>query len=243
MHYEDGYRCDKRPRDGLNKLAIEKGMQQMRTSFRRLLVATAVLAVSSCTAQAAPQMAPSVGKAPTDRPLPKNRSCQDGKFHWGKVTRKDTLIAASDAHREHIPAGRTATFTYTLVPIRTLKSGVTPPRANDAISPQKAVTALEKETGLDLAKAGTTFTLGPEDKTLETKSGKSSGVIVATVSIETVEAPFLYGCGSEKDDVRGTLTTWQPAPYTSLIKCGIKDELSRPEVEAEALMCGQRNSD
>lgn len=215
----------------------------MRNSFRRLMVAAAVLAVSSCTAQAAPETAPSVGKTSTDRPLPKNWSCQDGEFHWGKVARKNTLVAVSDAHPENIPAGQTAKTTYTLVPIRTLKSGVTPPRANDATNPQRAVNALEKETGLDLAKAGTTFTLAPEDKTLETESGKSSGVIVAMVAVETVEAPFVYGCGSGKDGVRGTLTTWQPVPYTSLFKCGIKEGLSRPEVEAEALMCGQRNSD
>lgn len=213
----------------------------MGNSFRRLMAAAAVLAVSSCTAQAAPQAASSVGKTPTGRPLPKDWACREGKFHWGKVTRKNTLVAVSDAHPENIPAGQTAKTTYTLVPIRTLKSGVTPPRANDATDPQRAVTALEKETGLDLAKAGTTFTLAPGDKTLETESGKSSGVIVAMVAVDTVEAPFIYWCGSGNESVRGTLTTWQPAPYTSLFKCGIKEQLSQPEAEAEALMCGQRN--
>ncbi|MFD5722651.1 hypothetical protein [Streptomyces sp. NPDC127036] len=159
------------------------------------------------------------------------------------MTHKDTLVAVSDAHQEDIPAGKTEKFTYHLAPIRTVTSAVTPDRKGDEVNAQAAVASLESATGLELAKAGTTFTLGPGERELSTSSGKSSGVMVAVVSIDTVEAPFSYGCSNDQEkSVRGTLATWQPGPYSSLFKCGIKEKLPRPEAEAEALMCGQVNS-
>ncbi|MFF1517086.1 hypothetical protein [Streptomyces sp. NPDC058305] len=159
------------------------------------------------------------------------------------MTHKDTLVAVSDAHQEDIPAGKTEKFTYHLAPIRTVTSAVTPDRKGDEVNAQAAVASLESATGLELAKAGTTFTLGPGERELSTSSGRSSGVMVAVVSIDTVEAPFSYGCSNDEEkSVRGTLATWQPGPYSSLFKCGIKETLPRPEAEAEALMCGQVNS-
>jgi hypothetical protein len=213
----------------------------MNRSLRYTVAVAAVLAVSSCTGQAAPKASPSARTVSAGRPVPKTRPCRSGHFHWGRVTQKDTLVAVSDAHHENIPAGKKEKFTYRLVPVRTFTSAVTPSRTGAAVNAQAAVTSLESETGLDLAKIGTPYTLGPGQKTLSTtSSGKSTGVLVAVVAVNAVEAPFLYGCRDDgTDGMRGTLTTWEPGPSTSLVKCGINEALSRPEVEAEALMCGQ----
>ncbi|GAA3074317.1 hypothetical protein GCM10010448_66000 [Streptomyces glomeratus] len=95
----------------------------------------------------------------------------DGKFHWGKVTRKDTLVAVSDAHHEDIPTGRTARTTYHLVPIRTLESAVTPSRTDDAVDAQAAVASPENETGLDPAKAGAVDTVEAPSSTAAAVAG------------------------------------------------------------------------
>ncbi|MFJ4002061.1 hypothetical protein ACIPWL_01130 [Streptomyces sp. NPDC090023] len=216
---------------------------------RYAALVAAALAVSSCTAQAAPQASPSArtavdGKSLTDRPTPKSWICEGGKFHWGHVSRRNTLVAVSEPHRAEIPAGKTETWSYRLTPLRALKSSVTPPGADKAVDAQAAVTSLEGVTGLELAKAGTTFTLTPEDETAVVKTyGKATGVIAAVVSVEAVEAPFVYGCGTGKEGgVRGTLTTWKPFTYSSMFKCGIDAELSQAEVDAEALICGQKDT-
>ncbi|MFJ8082991.1 hypothetical protein ACIQ6Y_20580 [Streptomyces sp. NPDC096205] len=145
----------------------------------------------------------------------------------------------SDPQEVHIPAGKTARSTFNLVPLRTLKASVYPSLPHGAVDEQAAVDSLAELTGLDLMKVGTTFTLTEGDKTLTTSSGKFDGVLVAVVGVDTVEAPFVYGCDtSGREAVRGTLTTWSPATYSALFKCGIRENLSEVELEAEALLCG-----
>ncbi|MFE1444407.1 hypothetical protein [Streptomyces sp. NPDC058739] len=222
-------------------------LTMINTARNSALTATvvAVLATASCTTpEATPPKAarPSASQTSTaSRALPNNWACKDGTFHWGKVTKRETLAAVSDAQEVHIPAGKTAKSTFDLVPLRTLKAAVSPapPSTLDA---QAAVDSLAELTGLDLVKVGTTFTLGEGDKSLTTSSGKFDGVLVAVVGVDTVEAPFVYGCGaSGREAVRGTLTTWSPATYSALFACGIREELSEVEVEAEALLCGERS--
>lgn len=213
----------------------------MNRPLRGAAVLAAVLATASCTAEASQAHPSASAPSKASRTLPSNGACPAGTFHWGKITKQETLAAVSDPQELHIPAGKTVASTFDLVPVRTLTAAVTPSRTNDAVDPQAAVAALADETGLDLAKPGTTFTLSKGDKTLKTSSGKFDGVLVAAVGIDTVEASFVYGCGTHTgESVRGTLTTWSSATESGLFKCGIDAEL--PKAEAEALVCGERSS-
>ncbi|MFD8804426.1 hypothetical protein [Streptomyces sp. NPDC059597] len=219
----------------------------MNTALRCVAAALAILAVSSCTARTASTAPPakqaSDGKATADRTLSKRRTCRGGDLHWGPVRRRDTLVAVSDAHHEEIPVGRTESWTYRLTPLRTLTSAITPSGVNGRVDAHAAVTSLEKRTGLDLARADTVFTLRPGQRNRTVESGRSSGVMVAAVSVGVVEASFVaHGCGDDSGsgserDARGTLTTWTTGSSFSLLKCGIDEKLSPAEREAETLMC------
>ncbi|MGJ5826980.1 hypothetical protein [Streptomyces ossamyceticus] len=215
----------------------------MNRPLRGAATLVAVLVTASCTADAAPQAGPSASKtSAASRTLPKNWTCQKQRFHWGKVTKREKLAAVSDAQEIHIPAGRTVASTFDLVPLRTLKAAISPALPDGTVNPQAAVDSLAEQTGLDLAKVGTTFTLSKGDKTLKTSSGKFDGVLVAVVGVDTVEASFVYGCGAEEQEaVRGTLTTWSAATYSALFACGIREDLSAVEIEAEALLCGEQS--
>ncbi|WP_329547142.1 hypothetical protein OG548_25890 [Streptomyces sp. NBC_01356] len=213
----------------------------MSTSLRGAAALAAVLAATSCTASPAAQTAPPSGKASASRSVPQNWSCQEGKFHWGKVVKQETLAAVSDAQKVEIPAGKTAETSLELVPIRSMKATVSPSLPDDAVNPQAAVASLEEETGLELEKVGTSFTLSEGDKIVKTESGKFSGVLVAVVGVKTVEASFVYGCSTPgRESMRGTLTTWSPTTYSGLFKCGIDEELPEVEAEAETLLCGEK---
>ncbi|MDX3458822.1 hypothetical protein PV396_44065 [Streptomyces sp. ME02-8801-2C] len=218
-------------------------MLKINRPLRGTAALAAVLATASCTADTASEARPSAAApAAAARALPQNWTCQAGRFHWGTVTRRDTLVAVSDPQEVHIPEGKTAASTFDLVPVRTLRSVVTPSFPKDALDPQSAVDSLAEKTGLDLAKAGTTFALSAADKSVTTSSGKFDGVLVAVVGVDVVEAPFVHGCDTKgRGAVRGTLTTWSLATSSSLFKCGIDEKLPAVETEAEALVCGERN--
>lgn len=210
-------------------------------SLRGVAIFAVGLTATSCTANAAPNPGPSANKASVNRTVPKNWTCQNGKFHWGKVVKREVLVAVSDAQQFDVPAGKTVKAEFEAVPVRSLKSAVTPALPDDtALDPQAAVGSLEEETGLDLAKTGASFVLSEGDKVLKTEFGKFSGVLVGVVGVNTVEASFVFGCTtSGRESVRGTLSTWSLATYSGLFKCGIDEELSKAEIEAEALLCGE----
>lgn len=216
----------------------------MNRPLRGAAALVVILVTASCTADAAPQAGPSASKtSAASRAVPKNWTCQKATFHWGKVTKREKLAAVSDAQEVHVQAGETVESTFDLVPLRTLKATISPSLPDSTLDPQAAVDSLAEQTGLDLMKVGTTFTLSEGDKTLKTSSGKFDGVLVAVVGVDTVEASFVYGCGSKgQEAVRGTLTTWSPATYSALFTCGIREDLSAVEIEAEALLCGEQSS-
>ncbi|MFD3926869.1 hypothetical protein [Streptomyces sp. NPDC058614] len=193
-------------------------------------------------ANAAPDPGPSADRTSANRTVPKHWTCQNGKFHWGKVVKREVLVAVSDAQQFDVPAGKSVKAEFEAVPVRSLESAVTPVLPDDAVlDPQAAVGSLEEETGLDLAKAGTSFVLSEGDKVLKTEFGEFSGVLVGVVSVNAVEASFVYGCTTPgRESVRGTLNTWSPVTYSGLFKCGIDEELSTAEIEAEALLCGEK---
>ena len=220
----------------------------MSGPLRGAAVLAVALATSSCTADTGATASKGESASPratsvVSRALPENWTCREGTFHWGEVTKRETLAAVSDPEEVHIPQGKSTSSTLSLEPVRTLKAAVTPSLPKGSVDAQAAVDALAERTGLDLAAVGTTFTLSKGDRSVTTSSGKFDGVLVAVVGVDTVEASFVYGCdaGGGKDAVRGTLSTWSVATYSGLFKCGIREDLSAVEVEAEALVCGERS--
>ncbi|XUL89046.1 hypothetical protein ACQ86D_22415 [Streptomyces galilaeus] len=215
----------------------------MSTPLRCAVALAAVLAATSCTSHTAPQATPKSAPKSTaaaNRPIVKNWTCQEGEFHWGNVLKRQTLVAVSDAQQFDVPAGKSVQASFEAVPVRSLKAAISPTLSSNSLDQQAAVASLEEETGDQLEKVGTSFVLSAGDKTLKTSFGKFSGTLVDVVGVNTVEASFVYGCGtSGQKPVRGTLNTWGPVTYTSLFKCGINEQLSKVEIEAQALVCGQ----
>ncbi|MFD7898548.1 hypothetical protein [Streptomyces sp. NPDC059743] len=214
----------------------------MSTSLRVATSLAAVLMVTSCTSSAATHTsgAPSTRESPAKRSDPEKWTCQEGKFHWGKVAKRQVLAAVSDGQRFDVPAGKTVRARFEAIPIRSIRASISTSPGGKDLDPQAAVASLEEKTGLQLEKVGASFALSNEDKVLKTEFGKFSGVLVDVVGVDLVEASFVYGCGrSDGKPVRGTLNTWSPFTYSGLFKCGIDEELSQSEIEAENLMCGE----
>ncbi|MFE7860673.1 hypothetical protein [Streptomyces sp. NPDC057403] len=216
----------------------------MNTALRGAATLAAVLAATSCAANAAPHADPSPSKSSANRTAVKNWACQAGKFHWGKVAKQQTPVAISDAKEFNIPAGKSVQTSFQAFPIRSLKASISPPPQGKSVDEQEAISSLEEVTGKHLEKPGSSFSLSAGDKTLKTKFGKFSGSLAYVVSVTTYEASFVYGCAtSGEQPVRGTLNTWDPVTYSGLFKCGIDEQLSNAERDAEALVCGQTEAE
>ncbi|WP_157876653.1 hypothetical protein [Streptomyces graminilatus] len=213
----------------------------MSTSLRSVVALAAVLAATSCTSHTTPTAtAKSTPTSPAagDRPVAKKLTCREGQVHWGSVLKRQTLVAVSDAQRFDVPAGKSIQVTFEAVPVRSLKATISSALSRESLDPRAAVASLEEETGIQLEEVGTSFSLSAGDKILKTRFGKFSGTLLNAVGVNTVEASFAYGCGtSGQKSMRGTLQTWAPVTYSSLLKCGINEKLSKVELEAQALMC------
>ncbi|MFE2542715.1 hypothetical protein [Actinacidiphila glaucinigra] len=204
------------------------------------LVAVAVLMTASCTAGAhgGSADAPPAGRSGPGASA--ERDCTKGEFRWGRIEQRDVLAAVSDPLRVRIAAGRTRHTRLTLLPLRSMRATVSPSGRLTASDAEAAVAALERRTGLPLARTGTAWTLEDGDKVSDTEgTGPYEGVMVASVGVRLVEAPFTRTCsGTARPPVRGTVATWSTVPFADLLTCGLDEPLPAVTAQAEALVCG-----
>ncbi|NEB95859.1 hypothetical protein [Streptomyces bauhiniae] len=201
----------------------------MKRGFQGMLAVAVVLAGSGCAADARPARPAGARVAPTER------ACPHGTFRWGRVEKRQVLAGVSDARRFDVRRGVTVHAAFEAVPVRSLHAGVTP--AEGKGDQRAAVEALEKETGAELADAGTHFRLG-SDRVQEVSFKESSGVLFYAVGVTTYEASFAYYCApADTTPARGTVTTWSPVTHGDLVKCGIDEKLEPASIEAERLVC------
>ncbi|MET7676682.1 hypothetical protein [Streptomyces seoulensis] len=204
----------------------------MKRGFRGWVVVVAVvLAGTGCAADEVPVRSVGARVTPSERP------CPHGTFRWGKVVKREVLGGVSDARRFGVRRGVTVHATFEAAPVRSLHAGVTPVPAEGTLDQRAAVEALEKETGTELADAGTRFTLGG-DRVQEVSFKQQPGALFYAVGVTTYEASFAYYCApADTAPVRGTVATWSPVTYGDLVTCGIDEKLAPASREAERLVC------
>ncbi|MFF7680434.1 hypothetical protein [Actinacidiphila glaucinigra] len=206
-------------------------------------LAVAALMTASCTAGAhggTADASPAGRSGAGASGASEERACAKGEFHWGGVQRRGVLAAVSDPLRVRIAAGETRQTRLTLLPLRSIQATVSPSGRLTAADADAAVAALERRTGLSLARAGTAWTLEDADEVSDTEgTGPYDGVMVASVGVLLVEAPFTRNCsGTGRPPVRGTVATFSTVPYSDLLTCGVDESLPAVAAQAEALVCG-----
>ncbi|MEV7238661.1 hypothetical protein AB0N06_33455 [Streptomyces sp. NPDC051020] len=200
-----------------------------------------VLLVAACSAGAANRVAPASSSSTASRPTPKEWTCQDGKFHWGNIQKRQVLAAVSDPQRFEIPKGKSVHASFELEPIRTIRAAITQSPGLNNVNPSSAISSLEEATGIDLEPTGKIFAMDPDDKVLKTEfTGKYSGVMASVVGVDVIEANFVYGCAEGGNMIRGTVNSWSNPTYVGLFSCGVHEKLGPSEVQAEALLCGEK---
>jgi hypothetical protein len=204
------------------------------------LGAAAVLMTTSCTASAHGEAADTVPAGHARPGTTAGTHCAKGRFHWGDIHKRDVPAAVSDPQRVRVAAGKSARTRLELVPIRSMQATLTPSGRLTSVDPAAAVGALERMTGLSLARIGTAWTLGAGHSVVETgTTGPYSGEMVASVSVRLVEASFRFTCADAgAEPVWGTVSTWSTVPYRDFLTCGPGQDLPEDAAQTEALVCG-----